>query len=102
MILAFDNGSQLVYLYILAFKYISYLCFQLRVEVHVELQDSLLARLDTNNDHVVGLRSKDGAFISHAVNLIRRGIQGIGQIQLPAIVRRLSLAWVVEGEFHAA
>ena len=101
MILAIDNGSQFVYLHILAFKYIRYLRFQLRVEVHVELQSSFLARLDTNDDHIIGLRSKDGTFISHAVNLIGSGIQGIGQVQFSAVVRGLSLVRVFEGEFYA-
>ena len=102
--LAFDNGSQLVYLHILAFKYISYLCFQLRVEVYVELQGSLLARLDTNNDYVVGLRSKDGTFISHAVNLIGSGIQGIPKCQFTFVVGRVQ--WlgntIVERQLDAA
>ena len=66
------NSSQFVDTDALTFFDSEYLRFQLRVKIHVELQFLFLAGFQLHNNHVVGLRSKDGTFVFHAITLVGR------------------------------
>ena len=63
MINAFDYCSQFFNGTMFPFYPVGRLRLQRRIETDIERQGTLLARLDTDHDHVVSLRSEDGALV---------------------------------------
>ena len=72
LINTFYNGSQFIDTDAFTFFDSEYLRFQLRGKIYAELQFLFLAGFQLHNNHVVGLRCKDGTFVFHAITLVGR------------------------------
>ena len=89
---ALDNGSQFVDLNALALSYSKHIGLQLGIEMDIELQLTFFAGRQAYDDGMIGLRGKDGTFVTDTIVGVGGGGQRIGEVQLATIVGYILMA----------
>ena len=77
-----DNGGKLIHSTAdtLMLRHGKDILLQLTVEIDVELQFSFLRCRQSDDNHLISLRGKDGTFVLHTITDIRGGSGGIAEV----------------------